>query len=328
MYYLGIDGGGSKTAFLMVDRHGKPVCRGTTSGCAYPELGITGAVEVIRAQLHHMLEESGLRPEQITGAAAGLPCYGEDPKADLELLAEVKGLLPGARWGIYNDVELGWAGSLGLQAGIHVVAGTGAIVYGRDSQGHSARANGWHEDFSDEGSGYWLGLQALSLFVKEKDGRLPRSPLYETMKEALGETEQEAFVPLYVKNYQGRRNRVAALQLALLKAAKRGDEYALQLYDRAAEELAAGVRAVSSKLEFPQGKPVPVSYSGGIFQGGEIIRGPLEQRLEGMGFVLQEPLMDPVRGGVLLAAYQVEPGLADRIREWLGESQIKKMEER
>ena len=121
---------------------------------------------------------------------------------------------------------------------------------------------------------------------------------------------------------------MAALQLALLKAAKRGDEYALQLYDRAAEELAAGVRAVSSKLEFPQGKPVPVSYSGGIFQGGEIIRGPLEQRLEGMGFVLQEPLMDPVRGGVLLAAYQVEPGLADRIREWLGESQIKKMEER
>lgn len=328
MYYLGIDGGGTKTAFLLVDRHGKTVCRGMAGGCAYPELGIAGVVEVLRAQLHQMLAESGLQPDRIAGAAAGLPCYGEDPGADKELSAGVKSLLPGVRWGIYNDVELGWAGSLGLQAGIHVVAGTGAIVYGRDGHGRSARANGWHEDFSDEGSGYWLGLQALSLFAKEQDGRLPRSPLYETIGEALGEMGREALVPLYVKHYQGRRNRIASLQPALLKAAGLGDENALQLYDRAANELAAGVRAVASKLEFSPEKPIPVSYSGGIFQGGEIILEPLKRRLQGMGFELREPLMDPVRGGVLLAAYQAEPELADRIREWLGESRIKKVEER
>lgn len=318
MYYLGIDGGGSKTALLLVDRHGRTVCQGMTGGCAYPELGISGAVQVIGEALGRMLTDNGLGPERIAGAAAGLPCYGENPEADQGLAAGVKSLLPGVSWGIYNDVELGWAGSLGLQAGIHVVAGTGAIVYGRNSQGKSARANGWHEDFSDEGSGYWLGLKALSLYGKQKDGRLPRSPLYEILREELGDRGQGELVPLYVENYRGKRKQVASLQLALLKAARQGDENALQLYERGAAELAAGVRAVAEKLEFSRESRIPVSYSGGIFQGGEIILRPFERRLEAMGFGLQKPLTDPVRGGVLLAAYQREPGLADQIREWLG----------
>ena len=68
---------------------------------------------------------------------------------------------------IVNDSVVGWAGSLGLSSGINLVAGTGSIAYGRNDAGEEARAGGWDERFSDEGSCYWLGMKSLELFQKK-----------------------------------------------------------------------------------------------------------------------------------------------------------------
>ena len=74
-----------------------------------------------------------------------------------------------------NDSVVGWAGSLGLSSGINLVAGTGSIAYGRNDAGEEARAGGWDERFSDEGSCYWLGMKSLELFSKESDGRAEKA---------------------------------------------------------------------------------------------------------------------------------------------------------
>ena len=317
MYYLSVDGGGSKTAFLITDEAGYTVAEGMADGCSYPQIGIDNAARVISEKLELLLDGSGLRREDIKGAALGLPCFGEDGKADLELVRTVvmEIGIPGSR--IYNDVELGWAGSLGLESGVHIVAGTGAIAYGRDGRGGSARSNGWHEDFSDEGSGYWLGMQALSLFAKQADGRAEKSFLYQYMKETLGLAGTDGLVSLYSRNYMGDRKKIAALQRVLLKAAEDGDAGAVMLYGMAAGELAASVRAVASRLDFREGSPVPVSYSGGVFRAGAYILEPLRCMLDSRQFNLREPLLAPVQGGILLAAAWAAPDQVEAVRSVL-----------
>ncbi|MFR7490817.1 MAG: BadF/BadG/BcrA/BcrD ATPase family protein [[Ruminococcus] torques] len=54
------------------------------------------------------------------------------------------------------------------------MAGTGSIAYGQNKFGTEARAGGWDDGFSDEGSCYWLGKKALELFSKESDGRVKK----------------------------------------------------------------------------------------------------------------------------------------------------------
>lgn len=317
MYYLGIDGGGSKTAFLITDEAGHTVAEGVTEGCSYPQIGIHGVARVISDKLELLFHETGLEKSDIKGAAVGLPCYGEDRSADEELKRTVTGAIALPDVCICNDVELGWAGSLGLEAGVHVVAGTGAIAYGRNRKGNRARSNGWHEDFSDEGSGYWLGMQALALFARQADGRMERSVLYERMQEALGITCMEELVPLYGTKYKGNRKKIAALQMTVFEAAKDGDANAVMLYEKAAGELAASIRAVASKLEFGEKEPIPVSYSGGVFQVGEYIMKPLREMLDGQQFHFRAPLLKPVQGGILLAAAHAAPDQTAAVRSAL-----------
>jgi len=82
----------------------------------------------------------------------GIPCYGESEDGDIELEKEIQTAFPGIPVYITNDVEVGWAGSLGLTPGVNVVAGTGSIAFGKDESGKTARCGGWSEFFSDEGS--------------------------------------------------------------------------------------------------------------------------------------------------------------------------------
>ncbi len=317
MYYLSVDGGGSKTAFLITDEMGHTMVETISDGCSYPQIGIDGVARVISTELECLLDKTGLRRSDIKGAVFGLPCYGEDREADRELERIVLKAVGLSEAYVHNDVELGWAGSLGLSSGIHVVAGTGAIAYGRDIEGNSCRSNGWHEDFSDEGSGYWLGMQALSLFSKQSDGRAEKSFLYKRMKEVLGIADVDELVPLYVAEYRGNRKKIAALQKVLLEAAKEGDASAVILYHEAAAELADSIRAVASNLYFGENIPIPVSYSGGVFFAGEFIMKSLKDRLDGGLFDVREPLLKPVQGGILLAAGHMVPDAVQSIRSVL-----------
>lgn len=314
MYYLSVDGGGSKTAFLITDEAGHTVAEDMADGCSYPQIGIDGVSRMISEKLECLLDKAGLSTRDLKGAAFGLPCYGEDRKADKELERAVISAADLPCAGVYNDVELGWAGSLGLDAGIHVVAGTGAIAYGRDISGNSFRTNGWHEDFSDEGSGYWLGMQAVSLFAKQADGRLERSFLYQRMREELGISGVDELVPLYRAEYMENRKKIAALQKVLLKAAADGDSSAAILYGRGAEELAASIRAVASGLHFDEHSSIPVSYSGGVFLAGEFIMKPLKEALGSSRFDMRKPLLGPVQGGILLAVQQTAPDTVRSVR--------------
>jgi len=300
-FFLGVDGGGTKTHFVLVDRDGNLVASCEGPNAYYPEIGIDGLRDVLSEGLAALLDPVRIDGNAIAHAFFGLPAYGEDSAAQVVLDALPEAMLGHRRYRCGNDMVCAWAGSLGGEDGINIVAGTGSIGYG-ERLGKSARAGGWGEIFGDEGSAYWIAVQALNVFTRMSDGRLPRGPLHAAFKAALNLGADLDLCAKIMSEHT--RGSIAAMSRLVAGAARDGDSSAIRIFEEAARELAATVDAVRQQLQFQAGETVPVSYSGGVFNAGALILDPLKRQLERLAasYRLQAPVLTPSGGAAVYAA--------------------------
>lgn len=301
-WFIGVDGGGTKTAAAVSLADGIPAAEAVGKGCSYQMLGVDGAVEVISETVRSCLEAAGAALSDCAGCCLGVPCYGEDAEKDAAMVQALERALSPAPVHAVNDAEVGWAGALECRPGIHIVAGTGAIAFGRGMDQRAARCGGWNEFFGDEGSCYWIGREAMGLFTKQADGRVPRGPLYHIVRQALSLTEDMAFIDIVVRDLAPYRDKVAAFQRLAARAAELGDPAAVSLYERAARELALLAGALRKELDLLG--TARVTYSGGLFRTGRLILDPLAEHLSGCGCVLAKPEKSALEGALLLAIKQ------------------------
>jgi N-acetylglucosamine kinase-like BadF-type ATPase len=175
--YLGVDGGGTKTRFALIDGDGRLLGEAELGTTYHPHVGLDGVCAVLAEGVANVLGTANLTLADIGYAFFGLPAYGEDSRATAQLQVCPAAILGHDRYTCDNDMVCGWAGSLGCADGINIVAGTGSIGYGRRGDA-AARAGGWGEAFSDEGSAYWIAMRGLNAYSRMSDGRLPRGPLH------------------------------------------------------------------------------------------------------------------------------------------------------
>ncbi|HEU5418856.1 MAG TPA: BadF/BadG/BcrA/BcrD ATPase family protein [Streptosporangiaceae bacterium] len=304
-YFLGCDSGGTKTDLVIVTGAGRvaasrqaPSTYYLTSGA--PGVGLVG--DVLGAAVPAVCAQAGITPGDLRFAFFGLPGYGEI-RADVPHLdAAAAGALRHDRFRCDNDMVCGWAGSLAGADGINVIAGTGSMAYGRRA-GAGVRAGGWGELFGDEGSGYWIGIQALRAFTKMSDGRAERGPLHDVLRRELALEADIDLVGLVLQQWQGARQQIAALAPAVGRAAACGDRCAQAILAAAAAELTELVSATQRRLGFTAGDVVPVSYSGGIFAMPQV----RDAFLAGIGalpagYDVRTPRFTPVIGAALYAA--------------------------
>ncbi len=300
--YLGVDGGGTKTRFLLVDADAKPLAQTELGTTYYPQVGLDGAHDVLSRGVREVLEAAGRSVDDIAWGFFGLPAHGEDSGIAPLLDALPARILGHARYTCGNDMICGWAGSLACADGINIVAGTGSIGYGQ-RRGRDARAGGWGEAFSDEGSALWIAMRGLNAYSKMSDGRLPEGPLHAIVNRALKlERDLDLCAHVYGDG-GGTRTELARLSTLVAQAAREGDAEALRIYADAGRELARIAIALRDVLAFAPGETVPVSYSGGAFNAGELLLAPFlgELRAAGAGFDLRAPLHEPQVGAALYA---------------------------
>jgi N-acetylglucosamine kinase-like BadF-type ATPase len=300
--FLGIDGGGTKTTFVLLDRNG--TIRAThPGGCAYYlEVGMEPLRTMINDGIRALLRTAGADIAAVEYAFLGLPVHGQDEHtAELDRLP-VSTLTEG-RYACGNDMVCGWAGSLACEDGINVVAGTGSNCYGVYA-GRSARCGGWGPLFSDEGSAYWIAISGLRLFSRMSDGRAERGPLYELIRQLLGarrDIELDAWVQTQMNLG---RSHVAELSRLVRQAEEQGDAQARRVFALASQELAELVVATRRALAIPARERVLVSYSGGVFSIGALVTAPFKAALEASGepYAITKPRFTPAIGAALYAA--------------------------
>lgn len=309
--FLGVDGGGSKTAFVLISETGDILAETKGLSCYYFEQGISLVERVLGEGVNAISRQAGIAPAEITHSFLGLPGYGE-ASADLPTLNSIpQNLLGTDRYSCDNDMICGWAGSLGAADGINIISGTGSMTYG-ERRGLSHRAGGWGELFGDEGSAYWVAVRGLNAFSRMSDGRLPRGPLYEVMKSRVGIQDDLDLVGVVLHEWQGRRTAIADLSKTVVEAAEQGDTVAREILHDACDELAKILDATAGALEYTPGDIVPVSYSGGMFTAPhmlEIFESVLTTR--SLQYELRVPLLSPAIGAALYAAKAAGSPLSD-----------------
>lgn len=301
--FLGVDGGGTKTRFILIDGAGQVLAQTQLGTIYHPEVGLDGVRAILAEGVGQVLREAGTSSSSVRQAFFGIPAYGEDSRI-APLLAAIPGdVLGHSRYAVDNDMVCGWAGSLACADGINIIAGTGSMGYGRRGD-ESARAGGWGELFSDEGSAHWIAVQGLNAYSRMSDGRLPRGPLHSLVNERLGIDRD---LDLCAKLYGDRaysRGEVAQLSRIVAEAAHSGDMEALHIFAQAGRELALIAEALRKALGFAPGETVPLSYSGGAFNTGELLIAPFQQSIKATypGFELRTPAHEPHYGAALYAA--------------------------
>ena len=313
-YYMGIDGGGTKTKFVLADKEGSIFASHTGGPCHYLQVGLDALTQLMDEGTESLIaaaneclgagSEEKICRDNIAAACAGLAGYG-DVASDSELIKEAvaKGLgsIP---FRVVNDCEIALAGALEGTEGICIIAGTGAIAYGRSDENGTMRCGGWnHVLGSDEGSGYWLGWSMLREFGRQSDGRDEKTLLYEKMKEILGIDADDEMVKRVVEDWGLDRTKIASLAPAAGELYDAGDPFAIDLIQRGAAELADLAVSLYQRLGFSKEKNgiVPVSGAGSIFKLGTKLMDPLTEILGANGMKWRESAGTPEEGAVLLA---------------------------
>ncbi|MET3107791.1 N-acetylglucosamine kinase-like BadF-type ATPase [Oxalobacteraceae bacterium GrIS 2.11] len=299
--FLGVDGGGTKTAFVLIDGQGNVRARHQENSSYYLEVGMENTAAILRQGTAATLAKAGLQPDDLSFAFFGLPAFGEDSSVEQQLDSLPAGFLARDKYQCGCDMICSWAGSLACQDGVSVISGTGSMAYG-EYQGRGTRAGGWGELFSDEGSAYWIAREGLTLFSKMSDGRAVKGILHELFMQRFKLKEELDLCGHVYSTLGAQRSAIAQISQLVAEAALAGDDQARMIFFRAALELADMVMAVRKVLQVPDSVIFPVSYSGGVFDGGSLLLEPFTQQLQQRHFEVRKPILTPAIGAAMYAA--------------------------
>jgi glucosamine kinase len=173
-YLIGVDGGGSGTRAVVQRSHGAPVGRGDAGPSALGQ-GVSQAWRNVILAIRAGFDQAGLALPgwDRCALAAGLSGVSHAPWRDQFLAAD-----PGfARLAAETDSFTMLLGAHGGRPGVILIAGTGSIAEALHTDGSRATVGGWGFPVGDEGSGAWLGLQAVRHAQAALDGRVNPGPL-------------------------------------------------------------------------------------------------------------------------------------------------------
>jgi glucosamine kinase len=253
LYYLGVDGGGSKTLAVVVDAQGKEQGRGQGGSSNYAAVGLQASIQSIRVAIEQATANRFPLHKAWLGIA-GIDC----PEHRELIFPYLRSLANSVR--LTNDADL-LLSALYNTVGVALIAGTGSIALGRDASGKTTRAGGWGHLIGDEGSGYDLGRQGLQAAVRAADGRgAPTILLDLILKHWDIQSTDDIFGQIYPNE---NKSKIARLSTLVFQAAREGDHLAHHLVRRGANELALTALTVANALDLPP--EIPLALGGGLF---------------------------------------------------------------
>lgn len=307
----GIDGGGTRTSCLIYDPDGGNLGEGRGGPLNTNYVPGHVAESSVEAALVQAAAQAGVDAARLVFVAAAAP-WSESVVESVVLR-----LAPAARVLIAGEDLAALMGGVLQPFGLVLIAGTGSrcAYIPPPGGGQPVVAGAWGSLFGDEGSGYDIGRMGLQAVTRFWDGRGPQTALA-GMLETLWDirSHKDIVNRVYGAGAGGWRAQVALVCPLVGKAAAEGDSVAGLILDRAAEELAALVRAVILRAGLQP--PARLLVSGGVFSIGQPVISRLERQLERGGLAsVVRPAFPPVCGALMVAglAAGLETGRGSRM---------------
>jgi len=293
MICVGVDAGGSSTiAATSDDGVYRRDARGP--GANPTTLGVDDAADVIITTIREVLGGSHAAAIHVGVAGAGRARVAE------HLRGLIEAAFRGARVSVGDDVAIALRAAIPEGDGAVLIAGTGSTAYAEHGAS-SQRVGGLGYLAGDEGSAFWIGMQAVRLYGRALDGRSPSDETTELVARALDAPDRERYLDaLY--DAPTKPARIAALAPSILAFAGKGNRASTKIVQQAAQELGdlvkSALRAVGLVDQTPR-----IALAGGLFAENSLLTFLLETRLNGdvAGAEIVKGGDAPARGALRLA---------------------------
>ena len=298
-YFLGIDGGGTKTTCAVGDEL-RLLATATAGPSNIVRVGEDHARESLRKAVRQACSGAGIPASEITrtcvgGAGAGRPEVAEIVRSILSEI--VAGPID-----VVGDMQTALEAAFDKGPGVVVNAGTGSFAYGRNQRGQTLRAGGWGFAIGDEGSAHWIGREAVRTVLQESEHGEDSSAFIETS------LVQGLFKAWGVRSFLDLAragNSVPPPDFAKLfpAVAASKDEIARNVLRDAGRELARLAEVVIRRLFCGKSDGVPVATTGGVFRHAELVQQVFYNDLRRADLRVQAitAVVDPVEGALRMA---------------------------
>lgn len=299
-YYLGIDGGGTKTTSAVGDET-RLLASATAGPSNVVRVGEFQTRESLQRSVRQACAAAGITPAQVSRTCVGGSGAARPELAEIvrRALAEI---LP-TPIDVVGDMQIALEAAFDAGPGVIVIAGTGSIAYGRDPQGKTARAGGWGFAIGDEGSAHWIGRAAVSAVLRAAD-RGEEIP--EAHTQSLSAALLKAWGVTSLVDLARAANLIPPPDFAALfpVIALSHDDLATQVLTNAGMELAS-VAAIVIRRLFSNGDiaSVPVAMIGGVFRHAVPVREVFynELRSADARVEVNPQVVEPVDGALRIA---------------------------
>ena len=298
MYIVGIDGGGTRTVGILTTKTGQCLAQVQSGPSNYHVVGEAKTQAVLENVIGELREKSGIPSASAIHFCLGMAGLGraEDRKVVGRICDEL-GISKNRRI-LTHDAHIALVGGTEKQQGVIVISGTGAIVYGVNTNGDEARASGWGYLLGDEGSGYDIAIKGLRAVARAADGRGNPTELTNRILDRLERNEPSELIRW---THAASRDEIAQLAEVIFDTAQTTDAVATEIVDKAADELVCATESVIKQLEFIE--PFDIVLSGGNLIHQPMFSDKLRHRLARIQPKVSVllPKHEPAYGAVLLA---------------------------
>lgn len=264
---LGIDGGGTHTrASLMAGD--KVVAYAESGSIKRLRVGAEAAEANLRALLQDVFRQAG--SARVAAASCGVASAAMPGIP--EWITAVFHEFGIERSEVVGDEVIALDAAFQGGPGILQIAGTGSNTVGRAPDGSRENAGGWSSRLGDEGSGYWIGINAVRRALIAYDREQPSQVL-----KKVGEVWGTPTIDELINVGDGTpAPDFAALAPLINELAEAGDPVALDVVRQAAADLAAFVLLVRDKLgrKHNIAGEVPVAWTGSVIEKMKLVREP------------------------------------------------------
>ncbi|MCS6830927.1 MAG: hypothetical protein NZ749_09835 [bacterium] len=271
---MGIDGGQSTTRALIADLDGNLLGFGT--GGAANHIHEPGGPERLRHSLQTAVNEA-LQSACLSAHTRFAVTLCSMTGAGSQVEEICIHALPAEKVMVTHDTRAALYCLTQGAPGVAVIAGTGSVAFGMNENGETASVGGWGYLMGDEGSAYWIALQAINLCTRAEDGRAPNTWLKRVVLEHFG---VDTLGALHRLIYSGQLSRaqIASAAKAVSDAARLGERIAQRVLSSAGRELGLMAVVVLRKLGMHY-RHAPVGIVGGVAAAAEPLHTAFRERV-------------------------------------------------
>ena len=299
-YFIGMDGGGTKTKCVIIDSNLNPIYESTGGPSNFLVIGVEQVSKTVFQLIDECVSSQKISHKDIESIVLGTTGGGR--RNDAELLEKqiyndaINNSIFINKFRVESDARIALEGAFSGNAGSILIAGTGSIMFGKDDNGEIHRVGGFGRYIGDEGSGYRIGRKGLNAVARFFDGRAKATKIADLLDQEFSiSTAEQLITEVYRNNFN-----IAATAPLVFDAAESGDKVAQRILEDEADELLLHISAMKTKLNV---EVLKISLIGSILTTANYFSYLFNEKIvRGIGDVkIIEPEHSPEFGAAIMA---------------------------